>query len=241
MAEFLWGAFGPKTDAWGNKPRPFGSAAVDGFDLDLEAHMSPEPFPTYKWANYARFVNHLTTNLFPKGPLPKYYISGAPQCLSPDERLADAIKNSNFDFIFTQFYNTNGCSARDGYNGLNKGSTTFTFDAWVAWLNANSKNKGVKLYLGLVRLAFPFFAATSTDESTACRCCWSWCSLPPPLPDSNRSQRPGLLLPEETQQHLRRCNALGSHCFREEQEVWQGLHDLDQGDSLRKVDRQDLH
>ncbi|EER45746.1 chitinase [Histoplasma capsulatum H143] len=36
FADFLWGAFGPKTVAWGNKPRPFGDVVVDGFDFDIE-------------------------------------------------------------------------------------------------------------------------------------------------------------------------------------------------------------
>lgn len=38
LADFLWGAFGPVTDAWtvADKPRPFGNAVVDGFDFDIE-------------------------------------------------------------------------------------------------------------------------------------------------------------------------------------------------------------
>ena len=38
FADFLWGAFGPKTDSWAlnNGPRPFGDVVVDGFDFDIE-------------------------------------------------------------------------------------------------------------------------------------------------------------------------------------------------------------
>jgi chitinase len=43
LAEFLWGAFGPRTQAWvdSGKPRPFDGpngeeVQVDGFDLDIE-------------------------------------------------------------------------------------------------------------------------------------------------------------------------------------------------------------
>lgn len=38
FADWLWGAFGPKTDAWesAGSPRPFGDAVVDGFDFDIE-------------------------------------------------------------------------------------------------------------------------------------------------------------------------------------------------------------
>jgi chitinase len=101
------------------------------------------------YANYGHFVSHLKNNLFPTGPS-TYYISSAPQCVVPDIRLADAIATSSFDFIFIQFYNTPECSSRAGYNGLTKSSTTFTLDAWVEWLTANSANPGVKVYIGLV-------------------------------------------------------------------------------------------
>jgi len=38
FADFLWGAFGPKTDDWieVNGPRPFDDVVVDGFDFDIE-------------------------------------------------------------------------------------------------------------------------------------------------------------------------------------------------------------
>lgn len=41
FAEFVWGAFGPYTEDWAGKPRPFDDGdshnAVDGFDFDLES------------------------------------------------------------------------------------------------------------------------------------------------------------------------------------------------------------
>lgn len=152
FAEFLWGAFGPQDAKWvaDKKPRPFGDAAFDGFDLDIESNWfgAPEPFTGAKSANYAHLVNHFK-KLFPKDK--KYYISGAPQCIVPDTHLADAITNSSFDFIFVQFYNTPQCSTRAGYNGVvTPKSNTFTFDTWVEWLKKNSKNPNVKLYIGAV-------------------------------------------------------------------------------------------
>lgn len=40
FAEFIWGAFGPYEETWGDQPRPFDSAnshiAVDGYDFDIE-------------------------------------------------------------------------------------------------------------------------------------------------------------------------------------------------------------
>jgi len=145
FAEFLWGAFGPKTAAWvdAGKPRPFGDAVVDGFDLDIESNMTTPAFPQYQWANYNVLVTRLRT-LYATVP-GTYYISAAPQCLVPDAHLADAITKVAFDFIFTQFYNTPQCNTRAGVNGL----SSFTFTAWVNWLKTNSKNKSVKLYMGM--------------------------------------------------------------------------------------------
>ncbi|KAF2823602.1 glycoside hydrolase [Ophiobolus disseminans] len=142
FAEFLTSAFGPKKDSW-TGPRPFGDEFVDGFDLDLEANANELPSSDLIFANYAYFVNQL------KAYQPSALISAAPQCQVPDPRLADAIKNSNFDMIFTQFYNTYECSAKRGYEELTTGGNGFTFNTWAEWLKANSKNQGVKLYMGL--------------------------------------------------------------------------------------------
>jgi chitinase len=61
FAEFLWGAFGPEDAAWvaAGKPRPFGDASVDGFDLDIESWIEVAPFEGYQYKNYAAFVTHL--------------------------------------------------------------------------------------------------------------------------------------------------------------------------------------
>jgi chitinase len=137
FGDWLWSAFGPATAAWTNadKPRPFGDAVIDGFDLDIESGS--------RWDYYSDFVNHL------KAKKQSMIFSAAPQCISPDPRLAEAIKNAPFDFIFTQFYNTPECSARQGLTDLGKAKTGFSFDTWATWLQANSKNPDVKLYIGL--------------------------------------------------------------------------------------------
>ncbi|OAL56597.1 glycoside hydrolase [Pyrenochaeta sp. DS3sAY3a] len=142
FAEFLQSAFGPKKDSW-TGPRPFGDAAVDGFDLDLEAEVANVPSKEYLYLNYDFLVTRL------KALRSSTLISAAPQCEVPDARLAYAIERVPFDYIFTQFYNTEACAAVTGYKQLNQGSTTFSFDAWVKYLQTYSKNKAVKLYLGL--------------------------------------------------------------------------------------------
>ncbi|KAM5442556.1 Chitinase 2 [Microsporum ferrugineum] len=99
FADFLWGAFGPPSPGW-HGPRPFGDNAVDGFDFDIEVNGG---------ANYQYMVERLRSH-FDKDPSRRYYISGAPQCIVPDEQLGDAITNSVFDFIFVQLYSAPECT-----------------------------------------------------------------------------------------------------------------------------------
>jgi chitinase len=91
-------------------------------------------------------INRLQGNHQTDG-LKQNYISGAPQCATPDVHLADAIANSWFDFIFVQFYNTPECSARAAVNyGQGTGSDDISFDAWA---KVPSLNPNVKVYIGL--------------------------------------------------------------------------------------------
>jgi chitinase len=150
FAEFLWGAFGPVGSgpaSWvaAGSPRPFGTAAVDGFDFDIESDMTSPPFADYKSRGYADMINHFKNVLYPTAS-GTYYISGAPQCITPDSHLDSAMMNAPFDFLYVQFYNTPQCSVRAAYNGL----STFTFDSWVSRVTTLSKNKSAKVYLGIV-------------------------------------------------------------------------------------------
>ncbi|KAI8938010.1 hypothetical protein NX059_005683 [Plenodomus lindquistii] len=147
FAEFLIGAYGPVTNAWAGKPRPFGTAVVDGFDLDLEAEEWATGTADLLYKNYDVFAKYVKGNS-------KMLLSAAPQCVVPDVRIAPALMAVQFDFIFAQFYNTYDCSAMKGYTDLKASngkltSTTFTFQAWLDWLAATPVNKKTKLYLGL--------------------------------------------------------------------------------------------
>ncbi|KAL4886317.1 glycoside hydrolase superfamily [Aspergillus karnatakaensis] len=137
FGNWLWGAFGPVTDAWeaAASPRPFGNAVVDGFDLDIEYGGS---------LGYANLVKVLRKN-FEKDAEKKYYISAAPQCPIPDAQLSVAIRDSFIDFVWVQFYNSNPCSARDFVAGTKNG---FNFDQWVNVIKSGA-NPNAKLYIGL--------------------------------------------------------------------------------------------
>ncbi|KAF1947336.1 hypothetical protein EJ02DRAFT_417918 [Clathrospora elynae] len=144
FADFLIGAYGPVTNAWAGMPRPFGDAVVDGFDFDLEADEANVPSKDMIFKNY----DVLAARIKFKGP--NMLLSAAPQCICPDARAAVALSKVPFDFVFTQFYNTWDCSAAKEVQDIkSKAPSTFTFNKWVDWLQKNSPNKNIKLYLGL--------------------------------------------------------------------------------------------
>lgn len=129
-ANDLWNYFGGGSSSI----RPFGTSNVDGFDLDIENNN-----PAY----YPEFIAQMRTN-YASQSARTYYIAGAPQCVYPDASLANALADSYFDFLFIQFYNN--------YCGLYQyGSSTnaFNYATWDTWAKQTSKNKNVRLYLGV--------------------------------------------------------------------------------------------
>ncbi|KAF2766477.1 glycoside hydrolase [Teratosphaeria nubilosa] len=153
FADFLWGAFGPQ-QVDSEFPRPWGDAVVDGFDFDIESLISPAPTDSegntiddYQTRGYAAMINHLHNDLYPQDESKIYYISGAPQCQIPDPHFASVLENAFFDFIWIQFYNTPGCSARDGVNHIDgQGSSDISFGTWEL---QRSLNPTVRYYIGL--------------------------------------------------------------------------------------------
>jgi chitinase len=146
LAEFLLGAYGKPTAEWiaAGKPRPFGNAFVDGFDLDLEAQAGNMPGGKSEliYANYEFFGQYVKTHS-------SMLLSAAPQCIVPDARISPVLKKVAFDMVFTQFYNTWECSAaKEVDDRKNKRTGTFTFDSWIKEIKA-SANPNTKFYIGL--------------------------------------------------------------------------------------------
>ncbi|KAL8901359.1 MAG: hypothetical protein Q9207_005238 [Kuettlingeria erythrocarpa] len=150
FATFLWNAFGPVDDTY-DGPRPFGDAAVDGFDFDIESDISDNDATT-QYRGYGIMIDILRA-FFATDADKEYYISGSPQCVIPDAHLAHPIETSWFDFLLIQFYNTPQCSARAYFDASygRQGDTpsAISFDAWVHFIRAQAMNKDVKLYIGL--------------------------------------------------------------------------------------------
>lgn len=127
-AEKIWAMFGPDQHR-GDIVRPFGSAIVDGFDFDFEHSVS----------NIVAFGNalHYEMQSCEESKSKKFYLSAAPVCAVPNplEAIQDMIVQIPLDMVFVQFYNSNICDTRAGFN----------FETWNAW----ATRKNTVFFVGL--------------------------------------------------------------------------------------------
>ncbi|KAF8268137.1 glycoside hydrolase superfamily [Lactarius quietus] len=123
-ADQIWNIF---LGGW-SSTRPFGTAVLDGVDLDIEKG-SP--------SGYAAFVNQIRARA--KGASKQYYVTAAPQCVFPDANIGAALNEAPFDAVYVQFYNN--------YCGLNQ-PHKYNFDTWDKWAKTQSANKDIKVYIG---------------------------------------------------------------------------------------------
>lgn len=131
----MWETFGPKQEGSKAK-RPFGDVVLDGFDFDFEAnvqHMAP-------------FANELRS-LMDQDSSKQYFLTAAPQCPYPDQSDKDILNGPvSIDAIWVQFYN-NFCGV-DNFNKDSK-SSKYNFEEWDNWAKTVSKNKDVKVLVGV--------------------------------------------------------------------------------------------
>ncbi|KAK7978684.1 carbohydrate-binding module family 1 protein [Apiospora saccharicola] len=135
-ASNIWNLFGPNT-ATAN--RPFRTAVVDGFDFDFESSTS-------NMAPFAAQLRSLMDTATASSKKP-YYLTAAPQCPYPDIADNDILVNVPLDFVMVQFYN-NYC----GVSSYVPGAATqnnYNFDTWDNWAKQTSKNKNVKVLIGI--------------------------------------------------------------------------------------------
>ncbi|KZV77579.1 carbohydrate-binding module family 5 protein [Peniophora sp. CONT] len=128
--------------------RPFGSAVLDGVDLDVESGTG---------TGYVAFVNKIRS--LSSGSSKKYYITAAPQCVYPDAALGSVINAADFDAIFIQFcefkpscpsqyaltdaLDNNQCGLQN--YGI---ASDWNFGLWDHWARFVSPNPDVKIFLG---------------------------------------------------------------------------------------------
>lgn len=124
FAQTIWNLF----LGGSSSTRPFGSAVLDGVDLDIEGGGS---------TGFAAFVDQLRT-LMATGNKP-YYVTAAPQCPFPDAYIGAALNAASFDAVYVQFYN-NYCG--------NNAPSSWNFATWDNWARTQSPNPNVKVYIG---------------------------------------------------------------------------------------------
>ncbi|KAH7883832.1 glycoside hydrolase family 18 protein [Phlebopus sp. FC_14] len=127
FAQTIWDLF-----LGGNSTtRPFGTAVLDGIDLDIEGGGS---------TGYAAFVTKIRS--LASRAEKQYYVTAAPQCPFPDAYLGSVMNQVGFDAIYVQFYN-NFCGL-ENYNVV----SDWDFGIWDIWARQSSPNPNVKIYLG---------------------------------------------------------------------------------------------
>ena len=104
VAYSLWNSYA-NPDVTSDSARPLGDVSIDGWDLDIESD------PNGASAYLQDLVDALR-GYFSSDSSKSYYISGAPQCPLPIADMDAVIKNSQFDYLFIQFYNNN-CAAAE--------------------------------------------------------------------------------------------------------------------------------
>lgn len=134
FADQIWNVFGNGLSS----TRPFGSAVVDGFDLDIEQGST---------MGYPAFVKRLRSH-FAYDSSKDYIITAAPQCPLPDKYLTRALRHSYLDMIFIQYYN-NGCGVTGWKDAGVVDPEKFNFKEWDEYVKKYSKNPNIKLYLGV--------------------------------------------------------------------------------------------
>ncbi|KAG0701832.1 glycoside hydrolase family 18 protein [Suillus ampliporus] len=103
--------------------RPFGSAVLDGIDMDIEG------------GSQTGFASFLTA-------LRNLMNGGTPQCPYPDAYIGTTLDEVGFDAVYVQFYN-NWCGLTN-YNNPN----AWDFGTWDNWAKTVSPNPNVKVYIG---------------------------------------------------------------------------------------------
>ncbi|KAK3323872.1 glycoside hydrolase superfamily [Cercophora scortea] len=135
-ANTLWAMFGPPQSS-STINRPFGTAVIDGFDIDVEATSQ----------NLVPFANQLRTNMDSATSGKAFILSVAPQCPYPDAANNEMLSAVRFDFVSVQFYN-NYCGVSSYVPGA-ASQNNFNFGTWDNWAKTVSKNPNVKILLGI--------------------------------------------------------------------------------------------
>lgn len=136
IGQYLWDSYGNSGNT--TVQRPFGSNAVDGFDFDIEVNGGSSQY-------YRYMIAKLRQN-FAKDSSKKYYITGAPQCPIPEPNMGEIISNSQFDYLFVQWYNNNNYTVPCALP-IN-GNAPFNYNNWTSFIST-TPSKDAKIFIGV--------------------------------------------------------------------------------------------
>ncbi|KAF2181290.1 glycoside hydrolase family 18 protein [Zopfia rhizophila CBS 207.26] len=137
-ANKLWAMFGPSQPS-STTLRPFGNSSIDGFDFDFESTVT----------NIVPFAQQLRSSMDSTSAITgkKYLLTACPQCPYPDLVNKDMLNGGAvFDAVFIQFYN-NFCGLNRFPFGVDENH--FNFLKWDEWAKSVSRNKKVKVFIGI--------------------------------------------------------------------------------------------
>jgi len=140
LANLLWNSFGAGWTYF----RPFGEAQIDGFDFNIEYGT------TTRYAEVARVLRGLMdahTAFYKK----QWLLTASPTCQSPNAYLSEPVQKVKFDALYIQFYNDKKCMISNWKSTSKHDSPDFfNYGLWDTWVKANSANKNIKLFIGVV-------------------------------------------------------------------------------------------
>lgn len=136
IGQYLWDSYGNSGNT--TVQRPLGKNIVDGFDFDIELNQGSSQY-------YRYMIAKLREN-FAKDSSKKYYITGAPQCPIPEPNMGEIISNSQFDWLFVQFYNNNNYEVPCALP-IN-GNAPFNYNNWTSFIST-TPSKDAKIFIGV--------------------------------------------------------------------------------------------
>ncbi|KAM3566189.1 hypothetical protein ARSEF4850_000857 [Beauveria asiatica] len=136
IGQYLWDSYGNSGNT--TVQRPFGNNAIDGFDFDIERDGGSSQY-------YQYMIAKMRDN-FAKDTSKKYFITGAPQCPIPEPNMGEIISNSQFDYLFVQFYNNNNYTVPCALP-IN-GNAPFNYNNWTNFISS-TPSKDAKIFIGV--------------------------------------------------------------------------------------------
>ncbi|KAM3511786.1 hypothetical protein MY11210_004541 [Beauveria gryllotalpidicola] len=136
IGQYLWDSYGNSGNT--QVQRPFGNNSIDGFDFDVERNGGSSQY-------YQYMIAKMRDN-FAKDTSKKYFITGAPQCPIPEPNMGEVISNSQFDYLFVQFYNNNNYTVPCALP-IN-GNAPFNYNNWTNFISS-TPSKDAKIFIGV--------------------------------------------------------------------------------------------